>query len=171
MENEKTEGANHMEQYRFDPYTGQPLNPPRPVNNRTWLGSGYQPSGQAQARQEQPGVIFRPVASFDEAKAVPTDFSGALTIMPDWAHGYIYAKALGDNGTPVFRTYRDVDCSPVQTPPPQTVAAPAPAVEYAPLEELERLRQDVNALREELAAGKSPAKDAADKPAGKGNKA
>lgn len=176
MEGEKTEGANHMEQYRFDPYTGQPLNPQRPVNNRTWLGGGHQPGGQVQApthppaRQDAPNVIFRPVASFDEAKAVPTDFSGALTIMPDWAHGYIYAKALGDNGAPVFRTYRDVDYSPVQTPPPQTVAAPAPAVEYAPLEELERLRQDVNALREELAAGKSPAKDAADKPAGKGSK-
>ena len=165
-----------MEQYRFDPWTGKPLNPPRPMNNLTWLGGGYQSGGQdqapaqPQARQEQPGVIFRPVASYDEAKAVPTDFSGALTVMPDWAHGYIYAKALADNGTPVFRTYRTVDCAPVQPPPPQAVAAPAPAVEYAPLEELERLRQDVNALREELAAGKSPAKDAADKPAGKGSK-
>lgn len=169
-----------MEQYRFDPYTGQPLTQ-RTGNNRTWLGNGYQTSGPAQysqppaqpqpsARAEQSGVIFRPVASFDEAKAVPTDFSGALTIMPDWSHGYIYAKALGDNGTPVFRTYRDVDYSPVQTPPTQTVAAPAPAVEYAPLEELERLRQDVNALREELAAGKSPAKEAAEKPTGKGSK-
>lgn len=164
-----------MEQYRFDPYTGQPLPQARPASSRTWLSGVPQtpptPPPQPPARQEQPGVIFRPVASFDEAKAVPTDFSGALTIMPDWSHGYIYAKALGDNGTPVFRTYRDVDYSPVQTPPPQTVAAPAPAVEYAPLEELERLRQDVNALREELAAGKSPAKDAADKPAGKGIKA
>ncbi len=164
-----------MEQYRFDPYTGQPLPQARPASSRTWLSGVPQtpptPPPQPPARQEQPGVIFRPVASFDEAKAVPTDFSGALTIMPDWSHGYIYAKALGDNGTPVFRTYRDVDYSPVQTPPPQTVAAPAPAVEYAPLEELERLRQDVNALREELAAGKSPAKDAVDKAAGKGSKA
>lgn len=100
-----------MEQYRFDPYTGQPLNPPRPVNNRTWLGSGYQSGGQAQApaqppaQQVQPGVIFRQVASLDEAKAVPTDFSGALTIMPDWAHGYIYAKALGDNGNQIGRAH------------------------------------------------------------------
>ena len=39
-----------MEQYRFDPYTGQPLAQTRPVNNRTWLGSGYQPGGQATAR-------------------------------------------------------------------------------------------------------------------------
>lgn len=164
-----------MEQYRFDPYTRQPLNPPRPVNNRTWLGSGYQPGGQAQApdqppaRQEQPGMIFRPVASFDEAKAVPTDFSGALTIMPDWIHGYIYAKALGDNGAPVFRAYRDVDAPPAQTVP-QPTAEPAPAVAYAPLEELERLRREVAALREELTAAKAPAKETADKPAGKGSK-
>ena len=56
------------------------------------------------------------MASLDEAKAVPTDFSGALTIMPDWVHGYIYAKALGDNGTPVFRAYR-------YEPPQATTAA------------------------------------------------
>lgn len=163
-----------MEQYRFDPYTGQPLPQARPASSRTWLSGVPQnpptPPPQPPARQEQPGVIFRPVASFDEAKAVPTDFSGALTIMPDWAHGYIYAKALGDNGNPVFRAYRDVDYSPVQTPPPQTVAAPAPAMEYAPLEELERLRQDVNALREELAAAKAPAKETAEKPTGRGSK-
>lgn len=170
-----------MEQYRFDPYTGHPLNQPRPVNNRTWLGSGYQPGGQVQApaqyqqgqlgnaQPNQPGLIVRPVASFDEAKAVPTDFSGALTIMPDWAHGFIYAKALGDNGTPVFRAYRDVDFSFAQAAP-QSPAEPAPAVEYAPLEELERLRQEVNSLREELAAAKAPAKETAEKPAGKGSK-
>lgn len=168
--------------YRFDPYSGQPLNPPRPVNNRTWLGSGYQPGGSAQAptqyqqgqpgnaQPNQPGLIVRPVASFDEAKAVPTDFSGALTIMPDWAHGFIYAKALGDNGTPVFRAYRDVDFSSAQAAP-QPPAEPTPAVEYAPLEELERLRQEVNSLREELAAAKAPAKETAEKPAGKGSKA
>lgn len=163
-----------MEQYRFDPYTGQPLSQPRPAVTRTWLGSGYQSGGQATAqpqppaRQEQSGVIFRPVASFDEAKAVPTDFSGALTIMPDWAHGYIYAKALGDNGTPVFRAYRDVDSRPAQVAPP--AAEPTQSVEYAPLEELERLRQEVNSLREELTASKGPTKETAEKPAGKGSK-
>lgn len=168
--------------YRFDPYTGQPLNQPRPVNNRTWLGSGYQPGGSAQApaqyqqgqpgnaQPNQPGLIVRPVASFDEAKAVPTDFSGALTIMPDWAHGFIYAKALGDNGTPVFRAYRDVDLSaaPAAHQPP---AETARTVEYAPLEDLEQLREEVKALRDELAAAKAPAKETAEKPAGKGSKA
>lgn len=168
--------------YRFDPYTGQPLNTPRSVNNRTWIGSGYQSGGQVQspaqyqqsqsgnAQPNQPGLIVRPVASFDEAKAVPTDFSGALTIMPDWAHGFIYAKALGDNGTPVFRAYRDVDL-PAAPAAPQSPAEPARTVEYAPLEELERLQREVNSLREELAATKGPAKETAEKSAGKGSKA
>ena len=162
-----------MEQYRFDPYTGQPLPQARPANSRTWLSGAPQtpptPPPQPPARQEQPGVIFRQVASLDEAKAVPTDFSGALTIMPDWTHGYIYAKALGDNGTPVFRAYRDVDAPPAQTVP-QPTAEPAPAVAYAPLEELERLQREVAALREELTAAKAPAKETAEKPAGRGSK-
>lgn len=161
-----------MEQYRFDPYTGPPLPQARPASSRTWLSGVHQnpptPPPQPPARQEQPGVIFRQVASLDEAKAVPTDFSGALTIMPDWTHGYIYAKALGDNGTPVFRAYRDVDSPPAQTVP-QPTAEPAPAVAYAPLEELERLQREVAALREELTAAKAPAKETAEK--GKGSKA
>ena len=165
-----------MEQYRFDPWTGQPLNPPRPVNNRTWLGGGYQSGGQAQDsappqdRKEQPGVIFRPVASFDEAKAVPTDFSGALTIMPDWAHGYIYAKALGDNGTPVFRTYHHVDYSPVQTPPPQTAADSSRTENYATKDDLDEIWKELHHLRDDLVAEKTTTKETAEKPAGKGNK-
>lgn len=163
-----------MEQYRFDPYTGQPLAQARPVNNRTWLGSGYQPSGQVtaqpqqQSQAQQSGVIFRPVASFDEAKAVPTDFSGALTIMPDWGHGYIYAKALGDNGTPVFRAYRAVDAAQAAEPAP---AAPVsiPEGTYAPMETVECLRCEVEKLRKELDALRPQAKETAEK--GKGNKA
>lgn len=160
-----------MEQYRFDPYTGQPLNQ-RPAGSRTWLGNGYPSGGQAQAparppaRQEASGVIFRPVASYDEAKAVPTDFSGALTVMPDWAHGYIYAKALGDDGSPIFRAYR-------YEPPAQAPSAePAPAVRYASLEEVTRLRQELEALKQTLAAKDAPPQEpAAEKPAGKGSKA
>lgn len=161
-----------MEQYRYDPFTGQPLNQTRPAGNRTWLGSGYQPGGSIQAppqpqppaRPEQPGVIFRPVASYDEAKAVPTDFSGALTIMPDWAHGYIYAKALGDDGNPLFRAYR------YEPPAAAPVVEPAPAVVYAPMEEVARLRQEIDALRKEFQEGKSTAKEATEKPSGKGGK-
>lgn len=166
-----------MEQYRFDPYTGQPLNQSRTVNNRTWLGNGqsgpaYPPQyQQGQGGQlNQPGLIVRPVASFDEAKAIPTDFSGALTIMPDWAHGYIYAKALGDNGTPVFRTYRDIDCSSVQTPPPQTVADSAFSENYATKDDLDEIWKELHHLRDDFATEKTPVKETAEKPAAKGNK-
>ncbi|WP_295749554.1 hypothetical protein [uncultured Oscillibacter sp.] len=160
-----------MEQYRFDPYTGQPLPQARPASSRTWLSGVPQtpptPPPQPPARQEQPGVIFRQVASLDEAKAVPTDFSGALTIMPDWAHGYIYAKALGDDGSPIFRSYR-------YEPPQATTAAPVPIPEgtYAPLETVECLRCEVEKLRQELDTLRPPVKEAAvaEKPAGKGNK-
>lgn len=155
-------------EYRFDPYTGQPLPQTRPANSRTWLGGGSpQPQSAAQSqpptRQEQPGVIFRQVASLDEAKAVPTDFSGALTIMPDWAHGYIYAKALGDDGNPLFRAYR---YDPSASAP---VAIPVQTAAYAPLEDLQQLKNEVNALKNELAE-RVPAKETAEKPAGKGNK-
>ncbi len=160
-----------MEQYRFDPYNGQPLPQARPASSRTWLSGVPQtpptPPPQPPARQEQPGVIFRQVASLDEAKAVPTDFSGALTIMPDWAHGYIYAKALGDDGSPIFRSYR-------YEPPQATTAAPVPIPEgtYAPLETVECLRCEVEKLRKELDTLRPPVKEAAvaEKPAGKGNK-
>ena len=164
-----------MEQYRFDPYTGQPLSTGLPT--RTWVERGYPPyrgmpqqpqQPPADARQAQPNVIVRRVASYDEAKAVPTDFSGVLTIMPDWAHGCIYAKALGDDGSPVFRVFRDVTLPP--PPAAEPAASPAPTVAYAPLEELERLREEVDALRKELASAKAPAKDPVEKPSGKGSK-
>lgn len=102
--------------------------------------------------------MCRPVASYDEAKAIPTDFSGVLTIMPDWAHGHIYVKALADNGTPVFRSYKE-------EPQPEQAA-----VEYAPLSELVGLKADVEALRRELTEAKAQHKETPDKPAGKGSK-
>jgi len=158
----KLKGVVTMEQaYRYDPYTGQPLR----------KDNAYPPPAQQQPAQNQqrptqagfqPGVIVRPVASYDEAKAIPTDFAGALTIMPDWAHGYIYAKALGDNGTPVFRAYH--------YEPPEPAAEPTPAVAYAPLEALERLQGEVTALRQELEAAKGSSKDHVGKTSGKGDK-
>ncbi|MEY8386240.1 hypothetical protein AALC17_02950 [Oscillospiraceae bacterium 38-13] len=158
-----------MEPYRFDPWTGMPLRQTRP-----WPDNSYsQRNAPKPPPQEQPNVIVTRVASYDEAKAIPTDFSGVLRIMLDWTNGYIYAKALGNDGNPVFRKFRyEPDAPP----------SPVPQARYAPIEELDQLREDmrnlreetateVNRIREEFTAVLPLAKETAEKPAGKGNKA
>ena len=110
-----------MENYRFDPYTGRPLSPPS-MPPRTW--GAYPPRGLPQAAEpplsqspaEQSNVIVTRVADYDEAKAVPTDFSGVLRLMLDWSHGYIYAKDVGDDGIPVFRKFRFEPEAPAPAP-------------------------------------------------------
>ena len=82
--------------------------------------TGYTPQYQQQYPQQpmqtpmqqqvqSPQHIVRPVASVEEARAVQTDFSGALTIMPDTAHGYIYTKQLNlQTGCADFAAYSRV---------------------------------------------------------------
>lgn len=87
----------------------------------------------------QPGYICRPVASYDEAKAVPTDYMGNVILMPDFAHGMIYAKSLdAATGNPIFHRYRFA---------PEQPEAP---MGYDPRPELGQLRQELTALRQEL---------------------
>lgn len=76
--------------------------------------TGYTPQYQQQYPQQPmqtpmqpPQHIVRPVASEDEARAMPTDFSGAPILMPDRAHGYIYTKQLNlQTGCADFARYR-----------------------------------------------------------------
>lgn len=109
--------------------------------------SGYaaqMPMQQAQRPVMQPqqpmsSYICRPVASEEEARAVPTDFTGATTVMVDAAHGCIYTKALNTmDGSAMFATYRYTE--PVPPVQEKTQA-------YAPMEELEQLRREVAELR------------------------
>lgn len=74
----------------------------------------------------QNGFVCRPVASEEEGKAVPTDFTGLITIMPDFSHGAIYTKILDPNtGSSVFRTYRI-------EPEQETAPIEQKSVDYAP---------------------------------------
>ncbi len=96
---------------------------------------------------QQPNVLFRPVASEEEARAVPTDFSGAVTIMPDFAHGRIYTNMLNQNdGTTIFNIF--------------AVQPPAPPVEYAPIGAVQALAAEIEQLKQALAATDKPAKQA-----------
>ena len=99
---------------------------------------------------QQPNVLFRPVANEEEARAVPTDFSGAVTIMADFAHGRIYTKALNQNdGSSIFQVYA------FQPPAP-----PAPPVEYAPIGAVQALAAEIEQLKRALAAPDKPQKQA-----------
>lgn len=88
----------------------------------------------------------RPVASYDEAKAVPTDFMGDLLVLTDLSHGFIYTKVLDPNtGSSIFRIYREA-IEP--TPQPEQPAAPVPV--YDPKAEIEQLRAELNGIKHEL---------------------
>jgi hypothetical protein len=100
---------------------------------------------QQVAQQSQyPQHIVRPVASIEEARAVQTDFSGALTIMPDLSHGYIYTKQLNlQTGCADFAAYSRVQDAPkVQT-------------DYVPRGEFDELTRRFNALCDQLGGAKN----------------
>ncbi len=88
----------------------------------------------------------RPVASYDEAKAVPTDFMGNLLVLTDLSHGCIYTKVLDPaTGSSIFRIYKEV-VEPA--PQPEPVAPPVPM--YDPKAEIERLRSELEGIKHEL---------------------
>lgn len=70
-----------------------------------------------QQQQQQPLHVVRPVSSPEEARAMPTDYSAAMTIMPDLAHGAIYTKQLDYNtGGAIMTMYQRVQDAPPTTP-------------------------------------------------------
>lgn len=101
-------------------------------------------ASQMQTTPAQQGFIVRPVASMEEAKAVPTDFSGNVTVMTDFSHGMIYTKTLNyQDGTSVFNCYR-LDNTPLQ-PAPQITQ---PTVDYVTRKEFEALRAEIARMME-----------------------
>lgn len=88
----------------------------------------------------------RPVASYDEAKAVPTDFMGNLLVLTDLSHGCIYTKVLDPaTGSSVFRVYKEV-IEPM--PQAELVAPPVPV--YDPKAEIDLLRSELEGIKREL---------------------
>lgn len=110
----------------------------------------YQPQQYPQQQVQQPVQspqypqhIVRPVASEDEARAMPTDFSGAPILMPDRAHGYIYTKQLNlQTGCADFALYRRV----------QDQDAPKP--DYVARGEFDELKARFNTLCDQLGGSK-----------------
>ena len=101
----------------------------------------YPPSTQTAMR-------VRPVASYDEAKAVPTDFMGNMLILTDLSHGMIYTKVLDPaTGSSIFKAYQLIpEQGPQVAPPPTTEGKP----EYDAKSEIEKLRMELSYLKHEL---------------------
>lgn len=117
-----------------------------------------QPQQQTIQQQEpQQNIICRPVASVEEARAVQTDFSGALMVFPDVSHGMIHTKRLDYNtGSAAFNTYR------LEQPSQPAQEAAIAVVEYAPMSELTALKAKIDEL-ETMVSEKPKTKGAAEK--------
>lgn len=90
--------------------------------------------------------MSRPVSSREEAQATAADFSGALMVFPDMAHGHVYLKRWNmQTGAADF----------VEFGPVETVAENATVPEYVCLHtyqaDMENLRRELAALKEVMA--------------------
>lgn len=86
--------------------------------------------------------MSRPVSSREEAQATAADFSGALMVFPDLAHGHVYLKRWNmQTGAADF----------VEFGPVETVAENATVPEYVCLhtyqEDMEKLRKELSDLK------------------------
>lgn len=113
---------------------------------------GYQPQMQPMYQQYQPTMQMpqgqtdqlycRPVASEEEARGVPVDFSGKPMVFPHLSAGRVYVKAFDQgSGSAVFRRFRMEE--------EQRTEAPEP-VAYAPMSEVETLKDIVRKLEQKL---------------------
>ena len=143
--------ANPMQGQMSQPVYGAGMAMPtqQPVNYPPQMPSGV-PSGSFQTPygvNTQARFRVRPVASYDEAKAVPTDFMGDTLVLIDQAHGFIYTKVLDSaTGSSIFHAYQRV---PDQAPP-APAPAPAPVLAYDAKAEIEGLRAELDSIKHEL---------------------
>lgn len=132
---------------------------PAPLNPSGYV-PGVPPGVQPNPNQgmyaptPQMGFKVRPVGSYDEAKAVPTDFLGNMLVLTDLSHGKIYTKVLDPaTGSPIFKSY-SLDPDTIQAEPqsqPQPIEHTEPqAPPYDAKSEIDRLRTELNHIKQEL---------------------
>ena len=98
------------------------------------------PAAQQQSMQDQ--FYCRPVASEEEGRAVPVDFSGKPIIMPHFNARRIYVKIFDPgSGSAIFQTYR-------RDEPEDETQKNAEA--FAPMSMVDELKQTIYALQEEV---------------------
>ena len=139
-----------MNQFMQQPFYPQP----DPTRQRlAQLEAQMPPQYMPQYQQPMPRaatpyspIMSVPVASEQEAMAVPTDFTGALQVMVDQAHGMIYTKQLSpQTGAAVFGRYA---LQPETPPAPERAPATIQGESPVTREEFQRLRKDLDDLFE-----------------------
>lgn len=94
----------------------------------------------------QTGYLCRPVTSREEAVAAETSYFSPGTLMPDLAHEVVYLKRFNPNsGGSDFFTYVLKEDEP------------EPKIEYASTDDVLRLREIIDSLRDEIETLKKPA--------------
>lgn len=132
--------------------------PQQPMGYQPQMQPMYQQFQQPVMQEQQEQFFCRPVASADEARGIPVDFSGRPMILPNLRGGRIYVKMFDQgSGSAIFREFRMYE-EPAQE-------AAAPAVAFAPMSEVEALKMAMQEMREELKtlkAAKRKMREAAD---------
>lgn len=107
----------------------------------------YQQYQQPMQNQQEAQLFCRPVASADEARGVPVDFTGRPMVFTHLSAGKIYVKVFDQgSGSAIFREFRMYE-EPAQETAAQTAAA------YAPLgvvDEIKNLKEHLAALQDEI---------------------
>ena len=120
--------------------------PPYPYGGYQLMQMPQMPMPQMAPQMPQNGQMSggglspmsRPVSSREEAQATAADFSGAMMVFPDVAHGRVYLKRWNmQTGAADFLEFG-----------PVVDAAEAPAVEYVCMQ---TYRDDMERLQKELA--------------------
>lgn len=129
---------------------GPQVFPPPTVYSPSQSFSLPQQTASMGTQNNFPSFICRPVASYEEATATPTDFNGNILILTDFFHGMIYTKILDPKtGNSVFSAYQYIP------PEQQTIYQPETGqAQYAPFSYVERLESEIKGLREELEEAK-----------------
>lgn len=131
----------------------QPMGQPAPLNPQGYIpnmpqGVPQVPNQGMYTPTQQMGFRVRPVGSYDEAKAVPTDFLGNMLVLTDLSHGKIYTKVLDPStGSPIFKSY-SLDIEANADVPQSNTDTLEPL--YNAKAEIESIRAELNSIKEEL---------------------
>lgn len=119
-----------------NPYSMMPQN--NMMQPQQMQGMQIQSMGQQMGTQSQPGTLYaRYVAGREEAVAATVIPDGNLNLFVDEQHGMIYGKAVAPNGAATFREFA---C--------RQPAEPQQTQQWASMEAVERLRAEVQQLKD-----------------------